>query len=312
MEETRELAALTMSENKSKIKLAVNKDGFEASAEGRPAEDTAGILKSLLAPIVAHQEGKAEVIRHQNELKYIKHVHDEEVTRRIAGKALGLIEQRGIVGSKPNDKFFVPWLSAASLEDNSDKNPLPEMYAELLVSEMESANPNSLIYIDILRKLNKTHIQYLKSLLGGPYPTAVGNPAIQFGQNTIESLLLEPFNLEPNTVMSKLPSHDLQKQIMEANELPGVEMLIVTTQTYGDSMILYKDDFWFEWIREQDADCEGDQPDLIFSSLAALELVDRRNGELAVFNGLDINYTVSILSPLGWDFLRACNNEIES
>ena len=149
-----------------------------------------------------------------------------------------------------------------------------------------------------------------RSLLGKSYPYAVGNPAITFGQNLIEYMLSEPFNDEtddPSKAISKIPDLAVKKQKIEINQLPGVEMLTVSTITNDP---LLGDAFGFEWIREQDTECEADKPDLIFNSLAALELVTRKSAIISVFNRrLEINYIASILTPLGWDFLRACNSE---
>ncbi len=300
MEETWELAAV-MSE-KDEIEVSAGGKGIAVKAKGSAAtrigHSFADALRFFASPLGLAAD---EVDRFR--------IYRQVAFEQTLLKAHDIVLERGIETSNTPLKFLAQWGEAASLEDMDDPENLSDLYANLLVSESSGADPNALLYVDMLKKMNKVHIQFLNSLLGGPYQTAVGNPAITFGQFSIESILTEPFELDEKTTISEIPETELLNQISVANDMPGVEVLVVSTKTYGGSMTYPQENFWFEWIREQDADCEGDQPDLIFSSLAALELVDLLSGNVTVLNGVDIRYTASILTPLGWDFLRACNIE---
>lgn len=301
MEEAWEFAALDMGD-KDEIEVSADGKGIAVKAKGSAAtrigHSFADALRFFASPLGLAAD---EVDR----FRIFRQVAFEQTLL----KAHNVVLERGIETSNTPLKFLAQWGEAASLEDMDDPENLSDLYANLLISESSGTDPNALLYVDMLKKMNKVHIQFLNSLLGVAYPTAAGNPAITFGQFSIESILTKPFECDEKSTISEIPETELLNQIAAANEMPGVEVLVVSTKTYGDSMVFPQDNFRFEWIREQDADCEGDQPDLIFSSLAALELVDRLSGNVTVLNGVDIRYTASILTPLGWDFLRACNIE---
>ena len=305
MEETWELAALDMADNNSKIKLSIKKDGFEASAEGQAAEDTSGVLKALIAPLVARQESKAETIRHHNELKYIRHVYNEEVTRRTAGIALGLIQDRGIVGSKPNDKFFLPWLSAVSLEENSDENPMPEMYAKLLVAETDGKSANGVLYIDFLKKFSTGHIKLLEKFRKNSTAEELILPINRISDEAIASILLKlAAPMKKTDGISEKEVKPLIDKIIDAYDIPG---LIVFSFDYELVQMIGASEKEATKVGQIDA---TQRPiayhSEILDALVSSGLVVRKL--LQEKNGFQFGYSIEYakLSPMGMDFVAKC------
>lgn len=227
---------------------------------------------------------------------------------KIMQKAQKYAAKKGVTKlTQPDLKFFLPWAEGCSLE-REDNDELQNLWSALLISEIENTNPNSLIYVDVLKKLNRTHVQFLKQLLGGDFPVAVGNPSISFGLHNVDALLKEPFKVGSGVAFSRFPEDQICTQIENINSIPGIELLVVSSGISVNRAL--PSNFFFEWIREEDADCEGDEPDLIYNSLAALNLVERHSNKVEVLSGIYLRYTASILSPLGWDFLRSCSKDI--
>ncbi|WP_416878818.1 hypothetical protein [Litorimonas sp.] len=291
-----------MSNEKDEIEVSVGNKGVALKSKGggaaRLGHSVADALRFFTSPM-----GLAA-----DEVDRIR-IHRQIVFEQTILKAHGLAIERGVEASGTPMKFLAQWGEAASLEDFDDPENLSDYYAALLVSEADGVEPNSLIYVDILKKLNKIHVQFLSRLLGEKFPSAVGNPSIIFSPRQIESLLRKPFEeIPPNVFLKNLPEDEIRETIDEVNLIPGVELLMVSNRP-KIQISSYEAPF-FEWIREEDADCEGDVPDLIFNSLAALNLVERRSGSVEMFSDHFLRYTASILTPLGWDFLRACSTDI--
>ena len=304
MEDTWELVVVSEEKTQDELDIKISpKDGVEVNSKGTGTSRLINAVADVISPVSKFLGLLGDQFEY---LRLYQAQTFNETMKKVERRAT----EKNLEVTPVPLKIGVQWAEAASLEDIENPDNLSDIWAELLVSEVEFSNPNFLIYVDILKKLNKSHILYLRSLLGKSYPYAVGNPAITFGQNLIEYMLSEPFNDEtddPSKAISKIPDLAVKKQIIEINQLPGVEMLTVSTITNDP---LLGDAFGFEWIREQDTECEADKPDLIFNSLAALELVTRKSAIISVFNRrLEINYIASILTPLGWHFLRACNSE---
>jgi len=274
--------------------IAVNAKGDSATRIGNSIADAIRFFSSPMG-LVADEVDRFRIFRQVAFEQTILKAHNIAIERKIKTSEAPL-------------KFIAQWSEAASLEDMDDAENLSDYWANLLVSEVDGSEPNSLIYIDILKKLNRAHVDFLRQMLGETFPSAVGNPSILFGRRNIEYLLKEPFLVGSDGAFSKFPEDKMMEQISEINLTPGVELLVVSHDPVIHRTL--HSNFRFEWIREEDADCEGDQPDLIFSSLAALNLVERCSGTVQILPGQTLKYIASILTPLGWDFLRACSTDL--
>jgi len=311
VEKAWELAALMS--DRDEISVSAGSDGISVSAKGSAAtrlgHSVADAIRFFSSPM-----GLAA-----DEIDRMR-IHRQISFEKTLLQAHGVSIERGLETSKVPMKFLAQWGESASLEDMDDPENLSLYWANLLISEATGVEPNSLIYADILKKLNRSHVEYLNDLIGGSFPSAVGNPSIIFGQRNVDNLVREAFHFEEVTgtlAVSKLPKTELLDAVEKINALPGLELMTLSsTQSPPESSLLYEeskglgsDGLLFEYIKEEDADCEGDRPDLIFSSLAALNLVEIRLGRVEVFLGFYFRYSLTLLTPLGWDFLRACSTK---
>ena len=283
---------------KKGTEISIGKDGFSFKTDGEASERLANAALDFLSPITEGAGFLGTKLRG----------YRMEAALEAILRAKKICEENNLAINPVPPKSLLQWVEGASMEDVESESSLSDLWASLLVSEANQSEPNTLIYIDILKKLNRTHVQFLHNLLGKKFPYGVGNPSIQFGVRNIDYLLSEPFRVGPTVTFSKFPEIEMKKQIDEANSTPGVELLVVSNGGITDGT-LYSD-FSFEWIREEDADCEGDRPDLIFNSLAALNLIENPSGEVEILSGMFLNYVAYILTPLGWDFLRACSKNL--
>jgi Abortive infection alpha len=61
-------------------------------------------------------------------------------------------------------KFIVPFLEAASLEEETKNNTISDMWAALLANAVTSYQARHAVYVDVLKKLSSSDATYLRSL----------------------------------------------------------------------------------------------------------------------------------------------------
>jgi len=89
---------------------------------------------------------------------------------RSAIKVLEKVKQKvsstGDVSELPPIKTFIPLLEGAALEQH-DNTFMQDMWANLLIAEIKQNDENTALYVDLLKKINKQHIDILLYLLRG-------------------------------------------------------------------------------------------------------------------------------------------------
>jgi len=145
-------------ENEPRVSIEVGaKAEFRAELKGEiPSSSMGRLVDSLtdvIRPFTERQGLKADQIRLQR----------EETLTLIAMKAR---ERLAIEGKEPKpvpNRILVPLLEKASLSDTKDTT-LVEAWTNILASASSDPNQNHALFVDILSKLDATHLKFLEFL----------------------------------------------------------------------------------------------------------------------------------------------------
>jgi len=299
VEDAWELAALVMSDA-DEIEVSAGDKGLAVKAKGgaatRLGHGFADALRFFSSPLglVADEVDRFRIYRQ---------VAFEEILLKAHGIAIG----RNIENSNAPLKFIAQWSESASLENMDDPENLSDLWANLLVLESSQSEPNSLIFVDILKKIRKPHADLLKRLFDG-----------RTGMSPAEIINYSAVNVIEEVIYSNLRIHnfptddtDKQHQIIDSiyNELllPGV--YVFHCSIYRKTTIR---DFGECASPELDIDfntTKGMFSSSIAESLKSLGLL--RDIDLKFDWGEDEPiFEVSLygygLTKLGWDFVFSC------
>ena len=107
---------------------------------------------------------KGDAVEHDRNMKRIIRVFNEEALKRALQLTLDNADRLGVAVHPVDVKYLVHWSETVSLEDLSDSDNLIEMYANLLLSASVNKNPNDLIFLDTIKKLDRSHIELLEHI----------------------------------------------------------------------------------------------------------------------------------------------------
>ncbi|WP_427452723.1 Abi-alpha family protein [Litorimonas sp. WD9-15] len=160
MEETWELAALAMTNNATEI--SIGKEGFSFKTDSEAGARLANAALDFLSPIT---EGAGFL---GTKLRGFR----MEAALNALLKAKKICDENSLSINPIPPKFLLQWVEGASLEADIEDN-LSELWAKLLVDASQNNPSQNLIFIDILKKLSRSHVEYLQYLSGsGVYDDA--------------------------------------------------------------------------------------------------------------------------------------------
>ena len=147
-----------------------------------PADVTranAGAWLDLISPMTEWAGLKGDQIRHKRELLRIQR---EDVLLEIAKKAQARTELEGGVKTFVPNKFLVPFLEKASLEDSESE--LCDAWSNLFVEAARNFDPKLQVYADILSRISWREARLLEAIcFASKYQDGVPWPAGHFEDN---------------------------------------------------------------------------------------------------------------------------------
>ncbi|MGB3457310.1 MAG: Abi-alpha family protein [Litorimonas sp.] len=208
MEEAWELAVV--SEDNS-VRVALASGGGEFEAKGQWVERLGNSLVDFVSPATELSGLVGTSIR---AVRY-------EVAVRAAIRAKQISEEKGLRLNPVSMKFLVPWAEASSLEPEEDN--LTEQWAKLLSSESDREDFNSILYVDVLKKLRPQHVKYLTELTQGKTADELAEPQGILHENTICYNILKSigYNDFDNTALT--PGNDYCSDLLREKliDIPG-------------------------------------------------------------------------------------------
>jgi len=260
---------------------------------------------------------KGDAIQHERNLRQQVRIFNEEALCKGLLKASEIADQSGVAIQPVSLKFLAQWSEGVSLEEPKDDSLL-DLWAKLLASESVGQGRNSLVFIDILKKLDRSHAEYMSGMFtGNAHMLTESND--YFGEMAYEDLIVS--KLQESGLPDKNPSDEDEviKSLYDALRLPG---------TYNFALYVNE-------VRDEKKELELSVPpvDIDFNSrpvsmhstisdvLEALGLVEKFHHEFpwhSPHREFEISMYSKKLTPLGWEFVLSCGviklekNEVSS
>ncbi len=223
---------------------------------------------------------------------------------KIIEKAKNISEDTGGINKTPDLKFFVPWMEAASLEDeNSDL--LHEMWANLLVSSARSnqESANAVLFIDILKKMTREHAEIFQQFFVEVKPCGRNYSESPHNDN-LDSFYsyLEDF-LNPNGVVSgEIPYKEwgphFEEYVLEFFSTSGNLL-----HNYNITGTLWHSSYSNQYFNDHD------QQLALLEALKVLGLIyEVGHGTKPVFGKYSLSFLYYHLTNLGVDFFTSCGS----
>ena len=149
----------------NQIDASLGKDGAKIKLQGDVADRASRGLGDVFKPLVNYLGEIGDAVEHRRNIKKQVRVFNE----KALGNALLLAEEtakkHGISVRPVPLKTLAQWAEGASLEDPSADNNLTDMWATLLASAAAGANRNLNLFIDLLKKIDPEHADFLRFLI---------------------------------------------------------------------------------------------------------------------------------------------------
>jgi len=290
VEDPRELAALVMSNKGTEI--SISKDGFGFKTDGEASERLANAVLDFLSPI---SEGAGFI---GTKLRGYR----MEAALKATVRAKEICEANNLPINPVPPKFLLQWIEGASLEDINDDDNLIDAWSNLLVSNSSSLNKNSILFCDLLKKIDSSHAKYLFELTRN-MPSKVWEDV----PITTDVVSLKKFIREDEDIQRLLSSKDL-KEIRSQVEMvlsayldeAGTELLISSLRFVdrrSKDEVLFIDTKYYN----------GEVPEDLIAPLHALNLlVDADIDEFLVTPSVLLYVRYLHLSSFGCEFLKSC------
>lgn len=225
---------------------------------------------------------------------------------RVMTKAKVYAERKGLADlNMPSLKFFLPWIEGSSLEED-EENSLEDLWANLLVSEALSPAPNSLIFVDIIKKLRSEHAVILKSMFEEKNSNDDYKALNYSTETTIENVILSLLG-EFNFPFIDADTHSrLTNRLFDALLLPGTHIYhcSVYRDDKGSLVGGGREPFPIDFNTGK-----GNYSSSVGDSLKSLGLLTDVEIKLD-WGRPTMSYEVSvfgyILTRLGWEFVFSC------
>ena len=169
--------------SENEIDAALGKDGAKINLKGEVAERASRGVGDIFKPLVQFLGEKGDAIEHRRRIKKQVRVFNELALEQSLRLSQSKAEEHGLAIQPVPLKFLAQWAEGASLEDPDDEENLAELWSNLLVSNIEGEVANSLIYIDLIKKIKWRHKVALEKFYVQSFPdkknfSIVGNEVL--------------------------------------------------------------------------------------------------------------------------------------
>lgn len=211
-------SALFMPEQ-DEIEVSIGTDGAKVAIKGDIATKTGRGLADLFKPFVQWVGEKGDAIEYERNLKQQIRIFNDAALRKGLLKAQEIADQSGIAIQPVSLKFLAQWSEGVSLEEPKDDSLL-DLWAKLLASEAVGQARNSLVFIDILKKLDRSHAEYMSGMFAGnAHMLTESND--YFGEMKYEDLIVS--KLQESGLPDRNPADEDEviRSLYETLRLPG-------------------------------------------------------------------------------------------
>ena len=150
--------------DKDEIELSTDGKSVTLRGKGDYVSRWGNGLADLFKRFGQHYGEKGDAVEHDRNMKRMIRVFNEEALRRGLQLTLDRADETGVMVKPINPKYLAQWGEAVSLEDLSDADNFVVIYANLLLSASINENPNDLIFLDTIKKLDFAHIDLLEKI----------------------------------------------------------------------------------------------------------------------------------------------------
>ncbi len=270
-------------ENSVKIDVGLSakaevKAEVPASSMGRLVD----ALTDIIRPFSEARGLRSDLIRLQR----------EDVMIEIARRAQARLALEGLSPQPVPNKILIPLMEKSSWTDPTDMD-LIDAWANLLSHTSARANPNHGIALDILSKLDSSHIKLLNATVTKPAGRPFEDVPLDFDEASIVERIVA--TLEE---AKKIDNQDSIEYIENSiNEILDVKGIIYT----GSGLYVNNDD-----IYEFDGDGLSDHTQNIPDALVSLNILAESYIRSVNVGGYDIWVHYYSLTSFGVQFVEAC------
>jgi len=311
VEEAWELAAVSDA-NKESIEASVGVDGGSIKVVGgaasRIGHAAADALRFFTSPmgLAADEVDRFRIIREQS-LRISLEKAKEKLLRSEVSEPI------------VSPKFLFHWAEGASLESQEDPNNLTDLWANLLASEAIEKNPNSLIYADILKKLSKSHADWLIRLSSPLSDIDEIGPDIKEKDANLVGHYIDGYltgffkgfrekytEFNKDIQLKKFYETGTNSLFRKLNGAPG--LVAISLSLYAKPIKENGKSDWEKTVFEAPETVELGLTTsrLTLQALAASELIEPISKTISIDDEAECKYEIYVLTSLGWDFAEAC------
>lgn len=305
MEEARELTALVMGDKGTEI--SIGKDGFSFKTDGEASQRLANAALDFLSPITEGAGFLGTKLRG----------YRMEAALKSTVRAKEICDNNGININPVPPKFLLQWVEGASMEDIDDPQNLSELWAQLLASAAKETSANHTIFVDILKKLSRDHIDYLNSMLRGQSVHELVEVPYDYRERWVRE------NIKGTGLSTFFPDHGISAP--ELDDVKNLDDLVELVRLRLELFMRVSGVFLTYAFLTQangrglhefdnDSDLMNDSISSALQVQGLIWLIDIPDLQVKSTIVLDIptlecDFMYEVLSPLGVELLKACSVE---
>jgi hypothetical protein len=257
----------------------------------------AGAWLDLVSPLTEWAGLKGDQLRHKRDILRLQR---EDVLLRIAQKAKQEIEREGKPIEAVPNKFLIPFLEQASLEDPD--SGLVDLWASLLASASTNFKPYHIHFVSLISRLSGEQGKIFQSMLktesANDLELAVDFIGLWYEAHSIKRYMSRQLSDLEKRLEEPLSSENLADMIVEKMKLPAVS---IVHSAFEDERTNDYFDVDFSYMTY------NDEQEIDYSILEALGLVRRVDTDFfTVSNHWSMVLVYYHLTTLGWHFANAC------
>lgn len=274
-------------------------DRRHTSTEVIPADVTrakAGAWLDLISPLTEWAGLRGDALRHKRDQLRLQR---EDVLAEIVKRCHERLHVRGRSINPVPNKFLVPFLEQASLEDPDSS--LVDLWANLLASAAENFNSYCIHFVSVIARLSPKQ--------GDIFKNVINTESLRDLQSSMDDIVLflndrdvRDFIAElvagPSGEKSEIESDDDLCNLMHTQmNMPGITIVHSSAENLGTEDYF---DVNFDYMKYKDED------EVDYSILEAIGLVKRVETNFFEAGNWSISLVYYHLTTLGFHFAKAC------
>jgi hypothetical protein len=221
----------------------------------------------------------------------------EDVLAEIVERARRRLENSQTDRKPIQNKFLVPFLEQASLED--ENSSLIDMWAGLLASAAEGGSSNHIHFVSIMSQLSGRQGELFAKLVH-----TVSERVLALAMDKIKELESHSVRETIASALMEIPATSLSDFEPAASRIADLMNCVGVEVVYGDVSIGPRDNY--VQINFVNDDIFSDEIEIDFSILEAVGLIRRVDARIDGAQGYSVTLVYYHLTAMGYYFASAC------